>query len=110
MIESEDELRSRINESLAILEEQHPKQDIKAYFLKILHCEKVNIQQKHAKTKDYNQLKEFIYSSFKYYDDCRVNYLTSDQAEEFFHEIFNVFKKEKMADNYADLLLSLIHI
>ena len=105
MIESGDELRSRINESLAILEEQHPEWDIKAYFLKILHCEKVNIQQKHAKTKDYiNKLKEFIYSNFKHYDDCRVNFLTSDQAEEFFNEIFNVFKKEKLADSYADLL------
>ena len=54
MIESGDELRLRINESLAILEEQHPESDIKEYFLKILHCENVNIQKKHAKTKDYN--------------------------------------------------------
>ena len=54
MIESGDELRSRINESLAILEEQHPESDIKAYFLKILHSEKEHTQKKHAKTKEYN--------------------------------------------------------
>ena len=51
MIESGDELRSRINESLAILEEQQPELDIRTYFLKTLHCEKVNIQQKNTKKK-----------------------------------------------------------
>ena len=104
MIDSEVELKSRINECLEILKEEDPELDIKPYFLKILNYEKINIQKRLKKTKDYSELKHFIYSNFKHYDEYKMNYLISNQAEEFFSEIFNVFEKDKIADNYDDLI------